>query len=106
MEDVTIEALHALPRKRGRALVFDMVYNTARRLLAEIAARADVARFTPHALRHTRATLSLLAGDDLADVSQQLGHASLSTTQRYTHLLPQQLRARRSKIVSIALNGK
>jgi integrase/recombinase XerD len=75
--------------RHGRRMHPDVARDALRRL----AARAGIRRHVwPHLLRHSLATEMLENGADIRHVQEILGHRSIRSTQRYTHVAPSRLR--------------
>jgi integrase/recombinase XerD len=76
--------------RAGKALTREMLWV----LVKKYVKRAGLnARASPHTLRHSFATHLLAGGADLRTVQEMLGHANIQTTQRYTHVDRERLRA-------------
>jgi len=74
----------------GKGLTREMLWN----LVKKYAARAGLnPKVSPHTLRHSFATHLLAGGADLRTVQELLGHANIRTTQHYTHVDRERLRA-------------
>jgi integrase/recombinase XerD len=88
---------HVAPERGGPLFLGDRGGRLARQqawaAVKRAAARAGLAdRVSPHTLRHSFATHLLEGGADLRIVQELLGHASISTTQLYTHLTGERIR--------------
>lgn len=95
---VVCKMLHEFLGSRKEGFIFlnkkgeHLTVRSMQRLLVERCKKLNVSKnITPHTLRHHFATDLLVNGADLRTVQELLGHASILTTQRYTHLTNNQL---------------
>lgn len=90
VEGVSPEPQWLLVSRRGLRLRRERIWELFKRFAGRAGIDADM---SPHTLRHSFATHLLSGGADLRQVQEMLGHASIATTQIYTHVDPARLKA-------------
>lgn len=81
---------HLFLSRTGRGLLREDVFRIVVKYVRRMGMRGNI---TPHTLRHSFATQLLKGGADLRSVQEMLGHADIATTQIYTHVDAERLRA-------------
>ena len=89
VERTTSEPRWLLLSRRGQRLRRERIWELVKRYAIRAGAPASIG---PHTLRHSFATHLVAGGADLRQVQEMLGHASITTTQIYTHVDPARLK--------------
>ena len=88
-EQAAIPPRWLLVSRRGRRLRRERIWELVKRYALRVGAPSSMG---PHTLRHSFATHLVAGGADLRQVQEMLGHASIRTTQIYTHVDPSRLK--------------
>jgi integrase len=78
-------------KKSSQYLMPDFDFNHSHRITRELAVQAGVKSIRFHDLRHTFASNFMMAGGNIYDLQQLLGHSTIKMTERYSHLCPKHL---------------
>jgi integrase/recombinase XerD len=103
---IDMESAYLFPAPSGDHISINSVQQYMRRLAKRIG--LSCSRCSPHVLRHTFATRAVANGANLFALKSIMGHSSLQTTAKYTHLSPSDLRTQHSTFspVESMLEGK
>ncbi|MBI2981134.1 MAG: tyrosine recombinase XerC [Deltaproteobacteria bacterium] len=90
--EIYLQSVEKDPGSKAPSKLFGLTARSVQRMVKKQGLRAGITRrTTPHTLRHSYATHLMEGGADLRGIQELLGHASLSTTQKYTHVSLKQL---------------
>lgn len=105
------ETINGYDDKGPEAPLFQNKYGEAltprsvQRILQKAKERAGInSKVTPHVLRHTFATFALKKGFNLPEIQEILGHASITTTRVYSHVVKSELEKKYHSVFSVTRN--
>ena len=99
-ETCEVDSPYLFPDRDGEPISKNAVYQYVKRLAKK--AGLDDVKCSPHILRHSFATHYLANGGDISFLKEVMGHESISTTLKYTHLQPQHFRKHHMQFSPIA----
>ncbi len=95
-----VESEYLYPNRTGQAILTNTIQQFFKRLAK--ACGLDGIRFSPHVLRHTFATNSVANEANIETLREILGHESIQTTARYTHMQPEDIRKQHTRFSPVA----